>query len=192
MYTVALVCDVLFFSNMSSGSSSSSEYGSRNPDSVTTEAYSGGYVEDSEEFSNGSSHGTIEDFINQFRCAICLEAPDVDGALDLAPLRVAGETPAVTVSRGHVYLFCNTCQKFNHLQCAMSDNNTISIVNILSNTLLGNHCTYMCNGCCENEWTKDIMTWEMKAHFLHYVLSSRCLIETHFRCDGWIVYLYKI
>ena len=101
-----------------------SDYGSRNDDSATTECYT-----DPDGVSDTSSHGTEQDFLEQFKCSICDEHPSYEECIQLAPRWAAGECPPVSIIQPEppsppiCILFCASCRGFFHTYCVISQGN---------------------------------------------------------------------
>ena len=80
MLTTCLI--IMFCLQFIMSDSEYSDNGSRNNDSATTECFT-----DPDGVSDTSSHGTEEDFLEQFKCSICLcnEYPPYEECIELAP-----------------------------------------------------------------------------------------------------------
>ena len=133
-------------------SSSTSEcYGSRNQDTASTMAFSDPYP-DSDVLSPGSSHGTVEDFLDHNTCPICEITPEFTIAKFLADKQLVGPEKCLLIdpdNKAHIY--CGSCGKFYHVECLMRLHlhmDIYQIANIAVNYMkdLGDN-TYHCYKC---------------------------------------------
>jgi hypothetical protein len=98
--------------------------------------------------SDGSDHGTVEEFIAEFTCSICNVPPTSDDAVSLTEQWINDGLSCVfleqdgELDRVEYYVVCSRCQSYHHHECLVSSGRiTASSVTMTTTDFVCHLCT---------------------------------------------------
>ena len=143
-----------------------SDFGSRNPDTATTEAFSNMDLRPEEDLyaeSVSSENSAEEAFLDNFACYSCAGKPTYDQAAQVANGWAAAELPGIIAWKlnpqhdlpQRVMAYCTECHNFWHVACVLQSGSPykVALVSELLLMKLEGYLVpaYLCHNCHNNQ-----------------------------------------